>query len=342
MRRRGLLVPWSILITAASFAAEPTTTRPGRPVLQRFDKDGDGKLSAEEQREARRQIQRARARGKAPASAPAAKVPNGVKALRDIEYARVGDKRLLLDLYLPEKADGRLPVVVWIHGGGWRGGSKNACRALYLSGKGYAVASIAYRLTPEATFPAQIHDCKGAIRWLRANAKRYGLDPNRIGVWGSSAGGHLVALLGTSGGVKELEGNVGGNLEYSSGVQAVCDFCGPTTLTDRASLRTGESEDGPTAVVALLGGPIPRKEDLARQASPVTHVTKDDPPFLVVHGDQDNVVPIRQSELLAEALKKAGVEVTFHVARGSGHGIQGKDIDAMVEAFFDKHLRRRS
>src|SRR5205085_165270 len=138
-------------------------------------------------------------------------------------------ERNRLDLYLPEKAQGRLPVVVWIHGGAWRAGSKDHCPAVPLTAKGFAVASINYRFSQHAVFPAQIEDCKAAIRWLRANADKYHLDPDHIGAWGASAGGHLVALLGTSGNKKELEGK-GGNLEQSSKVQCVIDWFGPTDL----------------------------------------------------------------------------------------------------------------
>ena len=127
----------------------------------------------------------------------------------DLEYARVGEKSLLLDLYLPPEGESPWPVIVWIHGGAWRTGNRADPPALFLVERGYAVASISYRLSREAIFPAQIHDCKAAIRWLRARAGEYDLDPARIGVWGASAGGHLAALLGTSGGVERLEGTVG-------------------------------------------------------------------------------------------------------------------------------------
>ena len=147
-------------------------------------------------------------------------------AQRDLVYARAGAKDLLLDLYLPEGAPRPLPLVVWIHGGGWRNGAKEQTPARRLVERGYAVASINYRLSGEAIFPAQIHDCKAAVRWLRANAAKYGLDAGRVAAWGSSAGGHLVALLGTSGGIMELEGGLG-NADQSSRVQAVVDFFGP-------------------------------------------------------------------------------------------------------------------
>src|ERR1051325_9803628 len=154
-----------------------------------------------------------------PAALP---LPPGAKVTRDIEYARVGDKPLLLDLYLPEKSTGPLPLISWIHGGGWQNGSKEQCRpALSHIAQGLAVASINYRLSAEAQFPAQIEDCKAAVRFLRAQAKEYNLDPNHFGAWASSAGGHLGALLGTPGNDNSLEGTIGGNLDQSSRVQAV-------------------------------------------------------------------------------------------------------------------------
>lgn len=263
------------------------------------------------------------------------------QVLRDLEYARVGAVSLRLDLYLPlHKGETRLPVVVWIHGGGWRGGDKAGTRAPEVLGEGYAVASINYRLSHQATFPAQIHDCKAAIRWLRAHADEFGLDPERIGVWGSSAGGHLAALLGTSGGVPELEGEVGGNLDRSSRVQAVCDFFGPADLLAILEPGAWPSHGSPTSPESLLlGGPVAERVELARLASPVTHASPDDPPFLLVHGDRDPMVPLDQSERLHRALTAAGVDSTLYVVRGAGHGFRDPAVDALVRWFFDRHLR---
>jgi acetyl esterase/lipase len=264
------------------------------------------------------------------------------QVLRDLEYARVGARSLRLDLYLPQRTAGaRLPVVVWIHGGGWRGGDKARTRAPEVLGEGYVVASIGYRLSHEATFPAQIHDCKAAIRWLRAHADRYGLDPERIGAWGSSAGGHLAALLGTSGDVPELEGTVGEHLDLSSRVQAVCDFFGPADFLAVLEPGAWPSAGRPASAESLLlGGPVAERVDLARLASPVTHVSADDPPFLIVHGDEDRIVPLDQSERLHRALTAAGVEGTLHVVKGGGHGFRDPTVDALVRQFFDRHLRR--
>jgi acetyl esterase/lipase len=277
----------------------------------------------------------------APAQRRQPRLPEGTKAHRNLEYVKGGHERQRLDLYVPEKAGGPLPVIVWIHGGAWLAGSKEGGGpALPFAGKGYAVASINYRLSQHAIFPAQIEDCKAAIRWLRAHAKKYHLDPDHIGVWGASAGGHLVALLGTSGDVKELEGK-GGNADQSSRVQAVVDWFGPTDFT-----RMGSSHDGPQSPEArLLGGPVQENKDKAARANPITYVSKDDPPFLILHGVNDRTVPFNQSELLVEALKKAGVKVTFQPVKGAGHG--GREFQSaanrkLIEEFFARHLKKGS
>ena len=267
------------------------------------------------------------------------KLSAGIKLVQDLQYVENGHERNRLDLYLPEKAEGQLPLIVWIHGGAWWAGSKQGCPAVFLTAKGYAVASINYRLSQHAVFPAQIEDCKAAIRWLRANADKYHLDADHIGVWGSSAGGHLVAMLGTTGNVKELEGT-GGNLDQFSRVQCVVDWFGPTDMT-----TMGRQADKPdTPVAKLIGGPVQENLEKARKASPMTYVGKDSAPFLIMHGDQDNTVPLQQSEVLAEALKKAGVEARLVVIKGNGHG--GPDFNSpenrkMIEDFFAKHLKRK-
>ena len=268
----------------------------------------------------------------------------GVKTQRDLVYVEGGHERNKLDLYLPEKADGPLPLIIWVHGGGWQNGSKDGCpplRAGYLD-RGYAVASINYRLSGHAVFPAQIEDCKAAIRWLRAHAADYGLDPKRFGVWGSSAGGHLVALIGTSGDVKEFD--VGANLDQSSRVQAVCDYYGPTDFTvfvTTPGYASHATDASPEA--KLIGGAVMENKDKAARVNPITYVSKDDPPFLIVHGDKDPTVPINQSQLLFEALKKSEVSAHFHTINGAGHGgpgFAGRDISDGVAAFFDERLKR--
>lgn len=260
-----------------------------------------------------------------------------------IEYGRIDDTlSLKLDIYEPVAGTPKpWPVVVWIHGGGWRSGSRAVGRktAIVLD-RGYAVISIDYRLSQQAIFPAQIHDCKGAIRWIRANAEAYGFDPDRIGVFGNSAGGHLASLLGTSGDVPEIEGSVGGNTEYSSRVQAVCSWAG---LGDMVAVPTFPGfENHATAsspIGRLLGGPIAEKEDLARAASPTTYISSDDPPFLLQHGTEDPTVPYASTVDFVERLRVAGVSVEFRPSVGAGHGLHDHDSTfAPVTAFFDREL----
>jgi acetyl esterase/lipase len=262
----------------------------------------------------------------------------------DIEYAKAGDVSLKLDVYTP-KAESQQPrpCVVWIHGGGWQNGNKSGGGGYVapLVGTGdYVGASVGYRLTDVASWPAQIHDCKAAIRFLRANAAKYGIDANKIGVWGSSAGGHLVSLLGTSGDIKEVEGELG-TTGVSSRVSCVVDFCGPSDFLAFGVTNARLNEPG-QPVYKLLGGPLKDKQEFAKQASPVTYVTKDDPAFLIMHGTEDATVNIKQAELLFDAQKKAGVDTTFVKIEGGAHGFGGPEVSARVKAFLDKHLLRKS
>lgn len=272
-----------------------------------------------------------------PARRPA--LPDGVKAKYDIPYVEKGSKAQSLDLLIPaEAASGQsLPLIVWIHGGGWHGGDKARNPAMQMLRRGYAVASINYRLSGQATFPAQIFDCKAAIRWLRAHAKENGIDPDHIGVWGGSAGGHLVALLGTSGDVKELEGDLG-NTGVSSRVQAVCDFFGPSELSS-----VGTSANAQDAVSKLLGGSGAEVAEKAKQASPVWYVSPDDPPFLVMHGTQDRLVNPRQSQVLYDQLKEKKVDAMLEMIDGAGHGgpqFSTPERVKMIAGFFDQHLKQ--
>lgn len=271
------------------------------------------------------------------------RLPDGVRTELDLPYAGTANPKQRLDLYLPARAATTepLPVIAYVHGGGWRGGDKRGAGgqlALYASTGDYAAASIGYRLTDEATWPAQIHDCKAAIRWLRAHAATYNLDPNRIGVMGTSAGGHLVAMLGTSGDVAELDGSLGAHGDQSSRVQCVVDWCGPTDFT---VLDANEHRTGPLAL--LLGGPLAERRDASREASPTTYVSKDDPPFLCIHGTHDAVVPFRQSALLDQALEGVGVECVLLRVEGGGHKLPFRNpaVADRARQFFDHHLRER-
>jgi acetyl esterase/lipase len=268
-------------------------------------------------------------------------IPEGTNVLRDIAYVPGGHERQKLDLYLPA-AGKDWPLIVWVHGGAWRGGDKGGCPALRFLRDGYAVASVNYRLSQHAPFPAQIEDCKAAIRWLRANATRHGYDAARIGVWGSSAGGHLVALLGTAGDVTAWD--AGPHPGASSRVQAVVDFFGPSDLARMGAQSGPDSKldhDAPTSPESrLIGGPIRENRAKADAASPVTYVSRDDPPFLICHGDKDPTVPIGQSEVLHAALQKAGVDSTYHVVAGAGHGFgNNPEVNRRVAEFFARHLK---
>jgi acetyl esterase/lipase len=260
--------------------------------------------------------------------------PEGTKVLRDLAYVAGGHERQKLDLYLPA-AGSRWPLVVAIHGGAFRMGSKEGEPAGAFVARGFAVAAINYRLSQHALFPAQIEDCKAAVRWLRANAARYGYDPERIASYGGSAGGHLAAMLGTTGDVKAFD--VGANPGVSSRVQAVVDFFGPTDFLQMdahrlpAAKMAHDAADSPEA--QLVGGPIRDNPDRVARANPITYVTRDDPPFFIVHGDADLLVPHHQSELLETALRRAGVRVRLVTIPGGPHG--GETVKAGLPAALD-------
>jgi acetyl esterase/lipase len=248
-------------------------------------------------------------------------LPEGTRVLADLPYVQGGHERQKLDLYLPP-AGARWPLVVAIHGGAFRMGSKEGEPAGAFVARGFAVAAINYRLSQHAVFPAQIEDCKAAVRWLRANAARWGYDPDRIASFGGSAGGHLAAMLGTAGDVGAFE--VGAHLEVSSRVQAAVDFFGPTDFLQMDAHRLSPGamvHDTPESPESqLIGGPIRDHPEKVARANPATYVTPDDPPFLIVHGDADLLVPHHQSELLEAALLKAGVRVRLVTIPGGPHG----------------------
>jgi len=265
---------------------------------------------------------------------------------RDLAYVASGHERQKLDLYLPAQGD-KLLLIVWIHGGAFRMGSKegnpdNPLPFDYLA-QGFALAAINYRLSQHAIFPAQIEDCKAAVRWLRTHAAQYRLDPTRFVAWGPSAGGHLAAMLGTTGHVAAFE--VGAHLDVSSRVQAVVDYYGPTDFLqmDAQRLPDGMIHDAPDSPESeLVGGPIQENRDRVAHCNPITYVSNDTPPFLIVHGDRDPLVPYGQSVLLVDALQKAGRDVTFYTVPGGGHGhFSDPQVGDLTQAFLAQQMGNR-
>jgi acetyl esterase/lipase len=263
-------------------------------------------------------------------------IPPTVELQENVEFGTGGGRALRMHNLRPKRPPSdRMPVVVYVHGGWWRAGDRSTGlpRLIPLAERGYFGAAVEYRLTGESRWPAQIEDCKCGIRFLRAQAKEYGIDPERIGVWGASAGGHLVAMLGSTGSARELEGG-GGSADQSSAVQAVCDWFGPTDLT----LLGHDDPDSHSA--RLLGGPVKDNLAAAATANPITYVSSASAPHLIMHGGEDKQVPLKQSEVLHAALQEAGAQSTLRVFPGLGHEYLGDDAIAEVHAFFDKHLRR--
>jgi acetyl esterase/lipase len=286
-----------------------------------------------------------------PKTLPKFFTPPGVELIHDVEIGKGGGRALHAEIARPAAPSAKpMPAVLWIHGGGWSGGSHRGNGALWLATQGYFTASIEYRLSGEATWPAQIEDCKLGVRWLRANAARYNVDPDRIGCWGSSAGGHLVACLGTMDDAR-FEG-CGGYEGVSSRVQAVVDYCGPADMTaGSAGIQGAKDDNDSKALLGLFGKPFKKKPELWREGSPIVYVKPGCPPFLIVHGDADKTVPFAHSERLEAGLKKAGVPVEFLRVKGGGHSMTApkdappaqpdmQNVRDTVKAFFDKHLKK--
>lgn len=277
-------------------------------------------------------------------------LPSGIVAEMDVPYVPGGDAAQKLDIFMPENpGDKPLPLVIWIHGGGWQGGSKAGNPALGFTSAGYVTASIEYRFSQKAVFPAQIQDCQAAIRFLRANAAKYHIDPDHIGVWGASAGGHLVALVGTAGG-KNAFPKIGGNDTQSDRVQAVCDWFGPTDFNtvmaqaaeDKNAKNIFKFNSPSDPYSRLIGVPLNSDQAKGDAVSPVHFVSKDNPPFLIMHGTHDTLVPYAQSEEFLSALKKEGVDALLQTMPGSGHGggaFSKPAAQTLIKNFFDKNLK---
>lgn len=271
---------------------------------------------------------------------------NALELRLDQPYAGNENPKQAVDVYLPKKraTDQPLPVIALIHGGGWVNGDRigYSAQAIQLARTGHwAAITVGYRLTKEAHWPSQVHDCKAAIRWIRAHAKELNLDPDKIAVWGSSAGGHLSSLLGTSGGVKEVEGDLGPHTAFSSRVQCVVNLCGPQDFTQSLMFdKDGKPLPDDSAVSGLLGGTYTAKHAEAVAASPVTYVTRDDPPFIHFHGTKDMRVAYLHVEAIHAALQKAGVPSLLVPITGGGHSsVNHPQVKVRGEKFADKILR---
>jgi acetyl esterase/lipase len=278
----------------------------------------------------------------APASG-AVSIDQGMKVTLNIPYTRDDDPARSLDLYLPEARHGRLPLVIMIHGGGWNAGDKKdfggVCRDFVR--RGYAAASINYRFIKQAIFPAQAIDCKAAVRWLRAHARRYGLDMGRFAVGGHSAGGHLAAFLGATNGLKQFD--QGDNLKVSSDVQAVLWCAGVSDILAWVATPGFEGWGGPNGGASMLiGGPVAENHDKAIAASPVTYVSRHSAPFDIYHGDSDHLVPTAQAKIMYAALREHGVTCELHILPNAGHGGPGYFTLSMmneVDEFFRRVMK---
>lgn len=271
---------------------------------------------------------------------------SAVELRLDQAYAGNENPKQMVDVYLPKKRNSEkpLPVIALIHGGGWVNGDRlgYAAQAIQLARTGdYAAVTVGYRLTKEAHWPAQVHDCKAAIRWIHAHAKELNLDPDKIAVWGSSAGGHLSSLLGTSGDVKELEGDLGPHTSFSSRVQCVVNLCGPEDFRQALMFdKEGKPNWKDDAVSGLLGGSAQEKPAEAKAASPVTHVSKDDPPVITFHGTKDQRVAFLHAMMIHEALGKAGVTSAVIPITDGGHSsVNHPEVKIRGQQFTDKVLR---
>jgi acetyl esterase/lipase len=268
-------------------------------------------------------------------------VPATVTFERNIEYTNPDNQHLQLNMARPKTGDGPFPCVLCIHGGGFRAGSREGYNGqiVRLAEHGYVAVTISYRLAPKYPFPAAVHDTKAAVRWIRANAKKYHIDPNNIGVTGGSAGGTLVQMLGVTSDVKEFEGN-GGNPEQSSKVKCVVNYYGANDFTK----SYGKSVDAAQVLPLYLGGNLETARAAHIRSSPLYWVTPNAAPTLCVHGTKDPYVHVEQAEMLVEKMKATGIEVELLKLEGAGHGFKGKDAEtaekAMI-AFFDKHLKKK-
>ena len=317
----------------------------------RIDTNGDGRLSRKEDDHFRALRGSGRDRTgseQVRGSGNRNRLPEGATLVQNVIYEKLKERDLPLDLYRP-KSGKPTPLVIWIHGGGWKSGSKagGGPGLFQLLRRGYAVASVEYRLSGEAIFPAAVEDCKAAVSFLRLNALKYNLDPERFGAWGASAGGHLVSMLGTTNDVNDFNTHPV-TQKASPKVHAVCNWYGPSDflrMNDFPSKIDHDSGNSPESL--FIGGSIQQNPKKVQRANPATYASSGDPPFLHLHGDKDQLVPWNQSEILHEALKSAGVETTLYKVVGGGHGFGGardkrEDLIEKTVDFYDTALEPAS
>lgn len=264
-------------------------------------------------------------------------VPENIIFVPNIEYSNPDGQHLQLDMARPKTGDGPFPAIACIHGGGFRAGTRQGYDGLCirLAQQGYIAVTASYRLAPKYQFPAAIHDVKAAIRWLRANAKKYKIDPDRIGVTGGSAGGHLAQFLGVTADLKRFEGD-GGNAEQSSQVACVVNYYGPSDFTK----SYGKSVDAAEVLPLWLGGNLEQARPKHILASPLYWVTPNAAPTLCIHGTEDKYVAHEQAVWLIDKLKAAGVEAELLTLEGAGHGFKGKDAEKAENAMLDFFAKR--
>ncbi len=282
------------------------------------------------------------ASGKVPRAKPVVDPDTKVVIKSDIEYGNAGDRPLLLDLYSPENVDKPLPAIVFIHGGSWRGGKKEDYRpyAMHFAQRGYICASVQYRLSGEAPYPAAVHDVKAAIRFMRDQAETMGVDPNRIGVAGGSAGGHLAMMVGFASDVDKLDGKSGSE-DVESNVACVVNLYGVTDMTTPYA-RSVSHTNG--AVKKFFEGTYEDQPERYAEASPLNYVTPDDPPTLILHGTVDALVPINQADILAKKLAAVGVPYIYDRLPGWPHSMDtAKPVHERclwyMDRFFDRYLK---
>lgn len=280
------------------------------------------------------------------------RMPDDIELIPDVPFTKNGTPILKLDLFRLRgaKFDEPQPAVIWLHGGGWMSGDKERGveRIFGLLRGGFVGASVDYRLSRDALFPAQLHDCKCAVRFLRARSEEYNIDPERIGVWGASSGGHLASLLAVTGKQSSLEGSRGW-ADFSSGIQAACSWFGPTDLNLLDQFPPGITPQTPTtsaesAAGKLVGGPVADKQELVALANPIRHVVPGAPPILLMHGAKDDYVPLASSQRFYAALVAQGVAATLHVIKEGHHNayLWGDHHLELVREFFEWHLRDRT